>query len=447
MANKDWMEIIPWVIPDRETDLIKLTIQDTGDQGDHSKCYLHFKPLATTDINQLLYHIISFYSMIEDLDLQNTDKAFDAFKHTLGPTLKTTWTSMMTFLKELSWTWSSFVSPLKLLFGNFSWRKPARKSWTSFAQHTSHVYWLCKLLQTDFQNLINQWASWLEGHEANPILTEAQEKQGLHDSMPQVWCTKYSEMCGNLNVDMCAEIIEYFCECKEDSATHKEQNWCKQTVKKAQTCSKQCKELHVHTDHKNLMYTNLNSEHILCWRLFLKNTTSPMWNGRTTCLWMLFCIYQCRTLITQLYIKLLHWEHTMTLFKTKICLLQAQFLILCSQQNSPQSHAPDSDQGRFFSFSTMTPVLILWGSLLTWNLPCLAVLVSTTWNQCCEMSAYRTGASVDRLLQKFSAWYHLKVRSRSSRSVPSWCSLHFPFQAFWVIFLCAGTWTPVHKHW
>ena len=32
--------------------------------------------------------------MIEDLDLQNTDKAFDAFKCTLGPTLKTTWTSI-----------------------------------------------------------------------------------------------------------------------------------------------------------------------------------------------------------------------------------------------------------------------------------------------------------------------------------------------------------------
>ena len=45
---------------------------------------------------------------------------------------------------------------------------------------------------------LNQWASWLQGHEANPILTEAQEKQGLHDSMPQVWCTKYSEMHGNL---------------------------------------------------------------------------------------------------------------------------------------------------------------------------------------------------------------------------------------------------------
>ena len=107
----------------------------------------------------------------------------------------------------------------------------------------------------------------------------------------------------------------------------------------------------------------------------------------------------------------------------------------------------DSGQGRFFSFSIMTSVLILWGSSLMWNLPCLAVLVSTTWNQCCERSAYRTGASAGGLLQKFSAWYHLKARSRSSRLVPSWCNLHFPFRAFWVIFLCAGTWTPVHKHW
>ena len=60
---------------------------------------------------------------------------------------------------------------------------------------------------------------------------------------------------------------------------------------------------------------------------------------------------------------------------------------------------------------------------------------------------HRTGASVGGLLQKFSAWYHLKARSRSSRSVPSWCSSHFPSQAFWVIFLCAGMWLPVHKHW
>ena len=120
MVNKDWLEIIPWAVPDRETDLIKLTIQDTRDQGDHSKCYLHYKPLTTTDINQLLYHVMSFYLMIEDLDLQNTDKAFDAFKHTLGPTLKTTWTSVYDDIAEgtdLDLR-SSFISPLRLSFRN-----------------------------------------------------------------------------------------------------------------------------------------------------------------------------------------------------------------------------------------------------------------------------------------------------------------------------------------
>ena len=39
-------------------------------------------------------------------------------------------------------------------------------------------------------------------------------------------------MCGNLNVDMHAEIIEYFHECEEDSATCEEQNWHKQATKK-----------------------------------------------------------------------------------------------------------------------------------------------------------------------------------------------------------------------
>ena len=232
MANKDRLEIIPWVIPDRETDLIKLTIQDTGDQGDHGKRYLHYKPLTTTDINQLLYHVTSFYSMIEDLDLQNTDKAFDAFKRTLGPTLKTTWASVYDDIAkgteldliQLRLSLENFIRKFytekthkKILDQLRTARKPRVLTVQAFADRFSEL---------------NQWASWLQGHEANPILTEAQEKQGLHDSMPQVWCTKYSEMHGNLNVDMRAEIIEYFHECEEDSATREEQNWCKQATEK-----------------------------------------------------------------------------------------------------------------------------------------------------------------------------------------------------------------------
>jgi RNase H-like domain found in reverse transcriptase len=31
-----------------------------------------------------------------------------------------------------------------------------------------------------------------------------------------------------------------------------------------------CKELHIHTDHHNLTHTNLNSERMLCWHLFLE---------------------------------------------------------------------------------------------------------------------------------------------------------------------------------
>ena len=41
-----------------------------------------------------------------------------------------------------------------------------------------------------------------------------------------------------------------------------------ETFKEFHTMLYGCKELHVHTDHKNLMYTNLNSECILHWRLF-----------------------------------------------------------------------------------------------------------------------------------------------------------------------------------
>ena len=220
------------VIPDRETDLIKLTIQDTGDQGDHGKWYLHYKPLTTTDINQLLYHFMSFYSMIEDLDLYNTDKVFDAFKHTLGPTLKTTWTSVY---DDIAKGTELDLIQLHLFLENFIQKFYMEKTCKKILDQLCTACKLHVLTMHAFADQfseLNQWASWLQGYEANPILTKAQEKQSLHDSMLQVWCTKYSEMHGNLNVDTCVEIIEYFHECKEDSATHEEQNQCKQATKK-----------------------------------------------------------------------------------------------------------------------------------------------------------------------------------------------------------------------
>ena len=232
MVNKDRLEIIPWVIPDRETDLIKLTIQDTGDQGDHGKRYLHYKPLTTTDINQLLYHVMSFYLMIEDLDLQNTDKAFDAFKHTLGPTLKTTWASVYDDIaKGTELDLIQLHLSLENFIQKFYMEKTHKKILDQLCTACKPRVLTVQAFADQFLEL-NQWASWLQGHEANPILTEAQEKQGLHDSMLQVWCTKYSEMRGNLNVDTCAEIIEYFCEREEDSATREEQNQHKQAAKK-----------------------------------------------------------------------------------------------------------------------------------------------------------------------------------------------------------------------
>ena len=79
--------------------------------------------------------------MIEDLDLQNTNKAFDAFKHTLGPTLKTTLTS---FYDDIAKGTKLDLIQLHLSLENFIQKfymeKTARKSWTSFAQHASHVY-------------------------------------------------------------------------------------------------------------------------------------------------------------------------------------------------------------------------------------------------------------------------------------------------------------------
>ncbi len=98
--NKDTMEFIPWIAVDREQDLVKLSIEDKGPNGDHGKCAICIKTLSATDPNNLLSHVTSFCSKVEDLVLHNEDVVFDAFHRTLSSVLKTTWNDVCDAIPE-----------------------------------------------------------------------------------------------------------------------------------------------------------------------------------------------------------------------------------------------------------------------------------------------------------------------------------------------------------